>query len=83
MKKVWYSADTISQLQKCSFDCEGKSFLSIQMKKSDTPFILYVAYAKLLRFDSVTVHSPDTDIFFILLYHSLSISKLDQVRRES
>ena len=45
------------------------SLCSIQ-EESDTLFIWYVAYAKLLGFDSVVVGSADTDVLFILLYHS-------------
>ena len=44
--------------------------LCSNQEESDTRFILYVAYAKLLVFESVVVRSPDIDVFFILLYHS-------------
>ena len=42
-------------------------------EESDTRFILYVNYAKTLGFKDVVVRSPDTDVFFILLYHACTI----------
>ena len=42
-------------------------------EESDTRFILYVNYAKTLGFKDVVIRSPDTDVFFILLYHACAI----------
>ena len=51
---------------------EIPSLLSNQ-EETDTRVILYINYAKAQGFKSVVVRTPDTDIFFILLYHAHNI----------
>ena len=43
-------------------------------EETDTRVILYCAYAPKQDYETVRIHSPDSDIFFILLYHA---SKFD------
>ena len=39
-------------------------------EETDTRVILYIQYAERLGFPSVVVCTPDSDIFFILLFHA-------------
>ena len=39
-------------------------------EETDTPVILYIQYAESLGFPSAVVRTPDSDIFFILLFHA-------------
>ena len=47
--------------------------LRSNQEETDTRVILYVHYTKYQGFKSVVVRTPDTDIFFILLYHAHSV----------
>ena len=48
-------------------------FLRSNQEETDTRVILYVHYTKYQGFKFVVVHTPYTDIFFILLYHAHSV----------
>ena len=39
-------------------------------EETDTQVILYIQYAESLGFPSSVVHTPDSNIFFILLFHA-------------
>ena len=47
-------------------DTEVPAFRSNQ-EETDSRIIIYIAYAQDEGYDRVVVHSPDSDIFFILL----------------
>jgi len=48
--------------------------LSSDQEETDTRIILYLHYAAKLGYKSAVVRTPDSDIFFIMLHHSHSIS---------
>ena len=43
-------------------------------EETDTRLILYIRYAESLGFPTVVVRTPDSDIFFILLFHVSSFN---------
>ena len=45
-------------------------------EETDTRVVLYINYAKELGFQSTIVRTPDTDIFFILLFHAHNIHQM-------
>ena len=49
--------------------CEIRS----NQEETDTRVIVYLCYASKLGYTSAVVRSPDTDIFFLLLYHASTI----------
>ncbi len=48
--------------------------LSSDQEETDTRIILYLHYDAKLGYKSAVVRTPDSDIFFIMLHHSHSIS---------
>ena len=48
--------------------------LSSDQEEKDTRVVLYLHYAAMLGYKSAVVRTPDSDIFFILLHHSHSVS---------
>ena len=42
-------------------------------EETDTRVVLYVKYAETEGYKSVIIRTPDTDIFFILLYHAHNV----------
>jgi len=43
-------------------------------EETDTRTVVYLRYAAKIGYKSAVVRTPDSDIFFILLYHAQSIS---------
>ena len=43
-------------------------------EETDTRIVLYIKYAEILGFPTVVVRTPDSDIFFILLFHASSFN---------
>lgn len=48
--------------------------ITSNQEETDTRVILYIQYAESLGFPSVVVRTPDSDIFFILLFHASSFN---------
>ena len=44
--------------------------LQSNQEETDTRIVIYIKYAEDQGFKSVVVHTPDTDVFFILLFHT-------------
>ena len=48
--------------------------LMSNQEETDTRTVIYLKYAAKLGYESAVVRTPDTDIFFILLYHARHIA---------
>ena len=44
--------------------------LQSNQEETDTSIVIYIKYAEDQGFKSVVVRTPDTDVFFILLFHA-------------
>ncbi len=53
--------------------CEVTSLRSSQ-EETDTRIVLYLQHAQNLGFKSAVIRTPDTDIFFIILYHAHALN---------